>query len=754
MALIRRGGASALLIAAATLLWGRGVVAEIGPVVSGKALPAAALPEAIDDEEARIRSVVNAARDAVLAGDREALTALFDPLRVESAVRFGLRRHGFRENAIAATVRNEVEGTIDLIMIGEPGLRGLRVWRLHRESANRYAVVLQPYTRTGGSDAVWWWLERRPKGWRLVDTSKSNIGVQITAYIAALFDARQKVGGRLIDTRATSALTAEIELGFVVDNPLSAQRLRELRSAIASQGDSLLATMLRYHLAKRLCFGGELEQSLAELALIDRSPFDTRSSLTDWFTVVSLQALDRPTEARTRLLKLIEREGRIGLYVNTLAELHDARGEAKQADLHFAEAAISDANDADMVYAALSREGVATPELCERIVAAYVAPRAAYAAQADLLWEAERLEALAMLTDAFERLETDIALVALARSRLALSEEDQDEALRWAERAVETSATTAERSEMVAWRNELRTLSGQPATIYASMEDREAYFREASYDLYANEQIEGLKALIEARDTDLGSDGEGDYALAVARGDLALLEGDYGRAEVAFRRAWSVAEGDDINQGRYLVIHAMYLSGRWLDAYHSMARPHATFEQLARAMVRDRDATALAALIDLHRDGHDHDLEIPWFEARLAWLIEDPAAEREALEQARRNGVEEDQRGHLERRLILTNLALGDLDAAKLEARRSKRRDGDPYFDMLIAAHTGDVDLMMEAALDCVDRLGYRPSSFYDDPSIGPALRSEAFATFREAYPSSAEPVEDADGAAQTATDG
>jgi hypothetical protein len=85
-------------------------------------------------------------------------------------------------------------------------------------------------------------------------------------------------------------------------------------------------------------------------------------------------------------------------------------------------------------------------------------------------------------------------------------------------------------------------------------------------------------------------------------------------------------------------------------------------------------------------------------------------------------------------RLIRSLVRLKRLDDVLRENRALKEDTPDPWYATLILALAGDVG-RVEQNLQKLVKQGHSVQSFYDDPDLGPALRSERFAKLRAKYP-------------------
>ncbi|MEM1208386.1 MAG: hypothetical protein AAGI54_03880 [Planctomycetota bacterium] len=683
-------------------------------------------------------------------GDRATLAALFDTYRVAGPLRSFARKHGDSEASILDAVGQQRDKLIGELVQMASTVENLRLISMNRVSPNEYEIVVLPEDGYGGTiDVIRYWLERRPQGWRVVDVTNTILLTRLSDYNAMSLRTMRVLGGRPVPNRLVSLVQEEIARVEDRTSTEEMTRVAMLASLVATETDPQALVSLRMMLGLSQGTLGRFQEALAQFdAVMEATEGDLSGPRgTGHFMRGSmLMALDRKPEAEAAMRRAIEMDGRVPDYLSLLSEIRERRGDTLEAESLAIEAALGHPDGDERVYTLFERVEGLTDETIDALVAGYSDLASAYARQAEGLWQMERWEPLSRLTEAVAKRSPASSTVALSRSRLALSSGDEAAAVEQAALAVDRASSASERAQQEAWQRHVQQTILGPAEVYGRVDDPAAYFRETSYSLFVNERRDRLEALIRVRAADLGDAGSSDIDLLASLGDLGMLREDYRSAEVAYRRALDQADQSSREAYRHAAVSAMLRAGRWLEAYEHIKPVDATFSQAATFFESEEDEPSLSALIERREVDDPYDPTLAWHRAGLARLRGDHAAERAALRVARGDGINDQQRPFLERRLILTALAMEDLDGARREAERSKRRDGDPYFDMLIAAHTGDVRLMLDTVTACVEQFGYDPMGLYLDDALGEALRSETFAVVRDVYPPPVEEPQDSSG--------
>ncbi|MEM6332970.1 MAG: hypothetical protein AAF823_06490 [Planctomycetota bacterium] len=727
--------------------WWRGVAVACVLVVGGVA-PAAG--QFVSDEgqreafavrereRAAVEAAVAAWQEAVVERDARTIRRMIDFYLLNRVLRTELVKLGVRGPSLRASVEAEEGVFVSILSMDAAALSGLRLMKLERERRGRWRAVMLPFLETGDTaDVVVYWFENRAGEWAVVDSLDSIRFLPTTQSRGMFYGEHRLVSGRFVASRLAEEMSEEMELSVAGEEMGDPLRIRLLERELAEAKDDDVRAFLGFYLGTRLLHAGRNEESVEALARVRRGPFGEVSGIGIYLEGLALFWLERYAESEARVRRAIELDGRVPLYLGTLASLRMERGDSVGAEALYTESLLGEPDDQDAMLGFAQNVPEVDAELWDRVVAGYVAPAASFELQAGLLWDVGLTDHLAGLTDAVARRHGEIAVVSLARSRLAFGAGEMDEAGRLADAAIQGAAHPEQRARFAAWRDQVRLALEGPAAVYREgVDDAAGFFRREAFGLYQAGDLDRLSDLLAARIADIGeAAGKSDHDVLMAMGDLAMLRETYDAAGTAYRRAWEIGDETQRDEARQGLVLAELERGAIEAAYRVVGELAANFTQAADWLEAEDDPAGLTELIALRRADDAYDPGIPWYEALAAQLMDDPAAEVAALNAARLAGVRAEQQAYLDRRLILAHLALDDLEAARREAARSKRRDGDPYYDMLIAAATRDAALMLETAAFCVDRLGYDPTSFWNDPVLAEALTGEEFAAFRDAYP-------------------
>jgi hypothetical protein len=182
-------------------------------------------------------------------------------------------------------------------------------------------------------------------------------------------------------------------------------------------------------------------------------------------------------------------------------------------------------------------------------------------------------------------------------------------------------------------------------------------------------------------------------------------------------------------------------AGRAVSAYEDIQPRLATLDALVGHCETKRDGTQLSQLIAAHRERNPSDTRLQIWEWEVAsWKGDDEGLLR-SLDDPHTAVTRGFDWKLLELRIrSLVRLKRFDDARAVLDARRHIQPV--PFSRALVEATAGNVAAATAALYDCL-RAGMEVSTLYQDPDLGPALRTDAFAAFRERHPE--KPVTDAE---------
>jgi hypothetical protein len=285
----------------------------------------------------------------------------------------------------------------------------------------------------------------------------------------------------------------------------------------------------------------------------------------------------------------------------------------------------------------------------------------------------------------------------------------------------------------------LHEMEGQGLALdgYRAAPDRTAAFEMLAAMLIDRKKDKELAALVEEH----GRGGAGDPLLGYYRGELYLLRGEAEKAEKEFAGYAAKAPPEEQWRAGLGLRRARVKAGKAAEACREGKGELDVFEALAFLCLQEKDARQLQGLIDAQRKARPDTVSLAVLELEVRWLTKDWQGVLMLLDENPGDvffmpqylGKAEDYRVRSLVRLKRT------ADAVR-EAEAVKQRRG-PWVGLVLAhASTGDVRRTM-AVVESLPSRSWLLGPCYQDPDLGPLLRSEAFRSFREKFP---EPKEEA----------
>jgi hypothetical protein len=176
----------------------------------------------------------------------------------------------------------------------------------------------------------------------------------------------------------------------------------------------------------------------------------------------------------------------------------------------------------------------------------------------------------------------------------------------------------------------------------------------------------------------------------------------------------------------------MAAAGRGMDAYRRIAPRDATYRQLALLFSIGGQADDLAALVEAHRQIAPDEKTLFLWEGRVRFMREEYADAVRLLRQYQESigNRPVSQPSAANDPLIRSLLRSGDTAGAMEEARAVHERLREPRYLAMVHAVAGRVVDAVSLLDECL-REGYTAKDLLQDPDLGPALKSDAFAAWR-----------------------
>ncbi|MCI0682397.1 MAG: hypothetical protein L0Y71_09850 [Gemmataceae bacterium] len=224
------------------------------------------------------------------------------------------------------------------------------------------------------------------------------------------------------------------------------------------------------------------------------------------------------------------------------------------------------------------------------------------------------------------------------------------------------------------------------------------------------------------------------------RGELQLLRGAAEPAAAHFAAAHRQLPARNRFATRQALFRARVKSEQTVATYREFGQGTGTFDDLARQCQQDKNAAELTALLAAHRQVDPEDGALPMWDVELARLNNDDAAALKLLaahhELFRQPRFRSQAHGHRVRCLIRTKQLPEALREALAFAQKQRGLSV-----TLILAHAAQGDVKQTLAVMESHRVwDFFLGDCYRDPDLGPILRGDRFAAFRERYPEPKEP--------------
>jgi tetratricopeptide (TPR) repeat protein/uncharacterized protein HemY len=220
------------------------------------------------------------------------------------------------------------------------------------------------------------------------------------------------------------------------------------------------------------------------------------------------------------------------------------------------------------------------------------------------------------------------------------------------------------------------------------------------------------------------------------QGQLHLLRGDARQAETEFEAALDLVPVEAAWRYRDALFRTRIKRDKVVEVYGQFAAQSGTFEQLANLCIQEKNGKQLQSLVEARRKARPTDPDLPFWDLEEKRLNQDHEGTLKLLTDHRADLFDlprwrwktEDYRV---RCLVKLKRAA---DAIQEAEKMAKRRHGGRVALLLAHASTGNVKQTI-ATMEKHRLPSYELRSCYQDADLGPILRGEAFAAFREKFP-------------------
>jgi hypothetical protein len=222
-----------------------------------------------------------------------------------------------------------------------------------------------------------------------------------------------------------------------------------------------------------------------------------------------------------------------------------------------------------------------------------------------------------------------------------------------------------------------------------------------------------------------------------------LLQGAAALADQELTAALALAPARDRLVFQSGLCRARVKAGKTVATYQEFGADTGIFEALAHECFAGKKAGELAALVAAHRQTEPDAAALPLWDLEIRWLNGEYDAVQKMLADQPSLFTQPSSRWVAGNYLVRTLLKQNKLKEALRQAEKLfKKQRLDSI--TLVLAHTAQGDV--KQALAVMDRV--RPDRFlvancYRDADLGPLLRGEGFAAFREKYPPPKEQQQD-----------
>lgn len=592
--------------------------------------------------------------------------------------------------------------------------------RLESHPDGVWVAYVREWDKQGTADLQRWWLARSGANLRVVDTEPVMVGLRLSQESAAAVPAALGADGASIQALKT------FNEATVAFGGGDRDRMAELLALIPEGALPGAFESVRWLMLAAVAVDNhETEPALAHVARARQ--FKADMPVVDLVEARARLQREAWAEADALAERFLARVGADpdGLAVRGMAA--EGRGDTAAAARHF-RAGLDDDPSASDCLVGLARvlpEGQKA-ELGERFKR-FADPTASFEAIAAELVDAEDLAGLQAVVEAYRTLAPADPNCDYYGAHVLLGRKKPAEAAAMLERAMDRAPDEEREAYWSAYLDAM-VQAGKGLEGYRRIPDAELAFRQVADHLASLESWDPLAALLAAHRERVPADPWHHFY----EGRLRHARGAASEAEQAYLRAHELL-GDEAPLEPLTELRVA--AGRWKDAYAGPASPGQMFPVVAQALHDAKQGAALVELCALHEKAAPADRSVPIWRAD-GWALQgEHGRALKALEPHRAKlEVDGDYVWWFESRWIRSLARLKRFDEALEAAKRSTARDGDAWYEVVVAALRGDA--AGTAALLRVERKkGRTVAEMWNDEDVAEVLRSAPFAKVREEFP-------------------
>lgn len=219
-------------------------------------------------------------------------------------------------------------------------------------------------------------------------------------------------------------------------------------------------------------------------------------------------------------------------------------------------------------------------------------------------------------------------------------------------------------------------------------------------------------------------------------GEIALANKDYRTADKCYARASEKASGEALAEIRINRVYARELAGESLSIYRELQPADKVFSQLASLLSNHNRLPELERVIAARLTDAPADPVALLWSARLPYMKQDYTSALQILNKHRATLLADEGNRYSCRSMIVRSLVrLKRFDQARAELTQLKKDEQEPWLSAVVECAAGNVSAGTALLEPLVQDDEETIEEMYDDPDLGTALKSPAFAAFRAKHP-------------------